>query len=124
MLASTHLRRSLAACAVLLLLSACEHGEGGVCQGSRDCEDGLVCDLTLDETRGVCRSPEDIDGGSDAGRLPDEVDPGPDPVPDASIDGGTADAGAVDGGAQPIADAGGDSGFVNHEDAGSDGDGG
>lgn len=124
MLASTHLRRSLGACAVLLLLlSACEHGEGGVCQGTRDCEDGLECDLTLDETRGVCRSPGDIDGGTDAGKLPDEIDPGPDPA-DASIDGGAADAGAAGSGAPPIADAGGDSGLVNHEDAGSDGDGG
>jgi hypothetical protein len=123
MLASIHLRRSLGACAVLLLLSACEHGEGGVCQGSRDCEDGLVCDLTLDETRGVCRSPEDIDAGSDAGALPDEPDPRPD-LTDASIDGGGADAGAAGSGAPPLTDAGGDSGLVNHEDAGSDGDGG
>jgi hypothetical protein len=118
MSASTSLGRSLGACAVLLLLCACEQGEGGVCQGSRDCEDGLLCDLTLDETRGVCRAPEDIDAGQAPGALPDEPDPTPDPTFDASIDSGADDGGGV---IPPSSDAG-DAGDAG--DASSDGDGG
>jgi hypothetical protein len=124
MLASTQPGRSLLLGAVLLL-AACEHAEGGVCQSTRDCEDGLVCDLTLDENRGVCRDPGDIDAGSgDAGAQLD----GAVPVlpPDGSADAAVDEPPPVDGGggaAGTGSDAG-DSGVVDHEDAGSDGDGG
>src|SRR6185436_3390610 len=56
----------------LLALSACEHGEGGACQNSRDCEDGLTCNMTKsDVNRGVC-SVNGPDAGGD-----EPVDEGP-----------------------------------------------
>lgn len=115
MLASTHLGRSPALSALtltLLLLTACEHGEGGICQNNSDCEDGLICDLSVEE-RGVCRSPGDIDAGSDAGMMPDAAGP---LKPDASPDASSAGSGGGDSGAAgaPALDSG----------AGADGDGG
>ena len=109
MLASNHLGRTLGLFAALLLLAGCEHGEGGICQANRDCEDGLVCDLSV-EDRGVCRSPEDIDAGTDAGALPDAGPLNPDASDagsgggsgGAASDAGTAGAPAVDSGTPPI----------------------
>lgn len=123
MLASIQPGRSLLV-GVVLLLAACEHAEGGVCQSSRDCEDGLVCDLSLDENRGVCRDPGDIDaGGADAGLKSDSAVPPlpPDGSADAATEPPTDGGGAGDAGT--VSDAG-DSGLVDHEDAGSDADGG
>jgi hypothetical protein len=121
MLASTHLHRSLCL-GLLCLLAACEHSEGGVCQGNRDCEDGLVCDLGLDEARGVCRAPGDIDAGTDAGSLPDTPGPlEPDASPDAAAPGaagtgGEAGASAVDAGG--LVDGGSLDGGVPGDDGG------
>ncbi len=78
--------------ASLVLLAACSQDAGESCQRSRDCADGLVCEIAVRSERGMCVDPaEQRDAGNaDAG---DEPDLPPD-------DGGASDGGdAGDGGA-------------------------
>lgn len=62
-------------------LAACSRGEGKSCQVSRDCDNGLLCDIASGSDRGVCRKQDDIEpptqmdsGVGDAGALPNDGD--------------------------------------------------
>jgi hypothetical protein len=86
--------RPLCALAVLLLV-ACSQGEGEACQRNSDCDDGLICDITLDG-RGTCQDPDRPGGGE----MPDAaVDAAEPPLPDE-------DAGGLEPEPEPDEDAG------------------
>jgi hypothetical protein len=65
-------------------LAGCSQAEGDACQVDRDCDDGLVCQVS--GSRGTCEQPEMDAGADDAGIDIDEPsfedDAGFDPATD------------------------------------------